>query len=216
MYKILFVDIETCGSDLLKNDMLCFGACIGNPATMQIEDTFEAYLKPANFASGTFCWEARCLREFWEHADNVAAKERILQRIKEEGVSAADAMTKFRDWINNRPQEERDKLVIYTDTAGFDIAFLDRYLSEANQPAMNYIIDGAYRPVFCSTSFHFGVAKHLPNEGLWGAEKAALKSLGSDVSRLDQNPFVADHTPLNDARHECWAIMVIHDAILKK
>lgn len=208
-YRYLVVDIESKGQHQTLNDMLCFGACIGNSLTGEIEDEFEVYIRHRYGADHG--WEQRCLDEFWNKEENKKVKDEMLRRIETEGLYANDAMKKFYDWINNRSPEYLKSLVIITDTAGFDIGFMNHYLSNANLPSMSYIIGNSYKPPRDSSSFHMGVGLQLPVDGLWEAEKAATKKLGIS---LDKNPYSHDHNPKNDAKSLCWEIMQIHKAIL--
>lgn len=199
--KYLIIDIETMGQDQLENGMLCVGACIGDPEINKIIDEFEVYIK----LEPDKTWEQRCLDEFWNK--NLKIKEAILSKIESEGLPANEAMKKFYDWIHNRDYVKN--IIIMTDTSGFDIGFLNNYLSKAKLPSVNYLL-GEYRPTRDSSSFHMGVAKKLPCDGLWGAESAAAEKLGIS---LGDNPYIADHTPKNDAKSICWEILQIHRAI---
>jgi len=212
--KYLCIDVETTGQHQTKNEMICFAACIGNPRTGEIEDTFEGYILPRD--KNDYVWEEKCKIEFWDKPENVEMKNKMLERVKKEGYSARHVMNNFGDWINNRQEVELDALVIITDTAGFDVGFMNHYLSDANLPSLNYIIGGKYRPTRDSSSFHMGVGMKLPIDGLWGAEKAALKRLEPDkdpVETLNKNPIPHDHDPLNDVKAMCWDIMLIHNKI---
>lgn len=60
-----------------------------------------------------------------------------------------------------------------------------------------------------------GIGQKLPDVGLWGAEAAALKMLGIDESKLLENPYKADYMPLNNAKHICWEMMLIHNELHK-
>lgn len=214
-HKILAIDIEAKGGMQSRCDMLCFGACVGDSQTGKIDedDTFEVYIQHRNGEDKD--WEQRCLDEFWEgNPENRAIKNAILKRIREEGVGAETAMKAFVHWVQTMCLKHgADSLVVFTDTAGFDIGFLNHYLSEANipgVPSMNYIIGGQYKPTRDSSSYHMGVGLQTPPMGLWGAEKAACSAFGKSKEEvLGHNPYVADHTPLNDAKNMCWEIMQI-------
>jgi DNA polymerase III epsilon subunit-like protein len=213
MYRYLVVDIETKGQHQTKNDMLCFGACIANSLTKEIEVEFQIYLKPK--ISNDDGWEQRCLDEFWNKPENIETKNNMLQTITEHGVEPSKAMHMFYNWINNRSKEEKDSMIVVTDTSGYDIGFLNHYLSEANLPSMNYIIGNEYRPSRDSSSFHMGIANQLPSQGLWGAEQAALKKLGHSPELLKKNPYKASHVPVEDAKSIAWEVMLL-DGLIKK
>ena len=101
-------------------------------------------------------------------------------------------------------------MIIYTDTAGYDIGFLNLYLSRAKMNTMHCLIGGLYRPIRDATSFHMGVALCNPKNGLWGAEEKAYKHLGREFPK---NPYIATHIPVDDAKSICFDIMQIHKAI---
>jgi DNA polymerase III epsilon subunit-like protein len=214
-YRYLVVDIETKGQHQTKNDMLCFAACIGNSLTGEIEDEFIVYLKHRGAPSEN--WEKLCLDEFWDQPSNKQVKATMLKKIEDEGVEPNLAMRAFWEWINRRPQGDIDSLIVVTDTAGFDIGFLNHYLSEADVPSMNYIVGNVYKPTRDSSSFHMGVGRQLPSTGLWGSDKAACKALNIDPEVFkSENPFSHDHNPLNDAKSICWEILQIDRKIRER
>jgi hypothetical protein len=197
MSHYLIVDIETSGQSQTKNDLMAIGACIGNQKTGEIIDEFQVFLKPI---TGEIRWEKRCLEEFWDK--HIDIKNEILNNIDTIGMSPNGAMAKFHNWVNNHSED----IIIMTDTAGYDIGFINHYLSLYDLPSMNYIIGGKYKPIRDLSSFHMGVGRVLPMNGLWGAEAAALKALGAE---LVDNPYKASHMPVEDAKSICWEAMQI-------
>lgn len=203
----LIIDVETTGRDLLKNDMICFAAVIIDFNTGKFHDEFKVFLKPK---SGKLNWEKRCVDEFWEKKENKENTKITLLNFEKYGVSIEFGMKQFFDWINiKQPKEVLNNLMIYTDTAGFDISWVNRYLSEADLGTdCCYIIQDQYRPTRDCTSYNFGIARHLPSNGLWGSEKQAAKILNFENPEnfKEQSPFKHDHDPLNDARYIAYSI----------
>lgn len=225
----LDVDIEVKGENMVKHDLLCFAACIGNSSTGEIIDTFEVYVKPLSGSNETG-WEDLCLREVWDRNEEMRKKKAlILHRIDTQGVTSKDAMIAFRKWANHgRTAEILKRIVVVADTNGFDIGVLNYHMAMAGLPDMYHLIDGPdmheildgppderrrYRPIFDTTSFSRGVAERLPTDGWWGNESAAFKRLGRDPL---ENPFRADHMPLNDCQANCFDTMMIHHFIHEK
>lgn len=202
------VDIEASGQHQTKNEMMAIGACIGDSKTGEIIDEFQVFLKPHD--QDDIHWEQRSLDEFWDKHPDI--KKEVLNKISSVGLSPNEAMIQFHNWINDKPPDVLKDMIIMTDTAGFDIGFLNYYLSFADMPSMNYIIGGKYRPIRDASSFHMGVGMQLPCDGLWDAESAALKRLNAT---LPDNPYTFSHLPVDDAKCICWQIMQIHKLIKK-
>lgn len=210
MTRYLVIDVEAKGSNIVRNNMLCFGAAIGDAATGEVTDEFLVFLRQERDDD----WEPRCLTEFWDRPNMVATKELILARCAAEGVESAEAMHRFRAWVLDRPAAHLADMIVVTDTAGFDVGFLNYHLGRADpalgMPASMDYLFGGYRPIRDVSSFHMGVARQTPDRGLWGAEAAAAKALGVVIP---PNPYTADHLPNNDAKAICWEVMQIHAAI---
>jgi hypothetical protein len=216
----LDVDIEVKGENMIKHDLLCFAACLGDSSTGEILDTFEVYVKPLSGSNETG-WEELCLLELWDRHEELRKKKAlILDRITNQGVTSKEAMIALRKWANNRPLAIRERITVVADTNGFDIGVLNYHLALAGMPDMYHLIDGdekedhpRYRPIYDTTSFNRGVGFKMPEDGDWGAEDAACKQLGR--ARLE-NPFKADHMPLNDCQSNCFDMMMIHHFIYEK
>lgn len=210
---ICFIDVETTGRDLLKHDMVCFAAVIMDIKTGNFIDEFKVYLKPK---SGTLNWEKRCQEEFWNAPKNIENTKQTLINFEKYAVPIEVGMEQFfkwinlRHWINNDPENRKkllDNMIICTDTAGYDIAWINRYLSEANlETDCCYIIQDEYKPTRDTNSFYFGIAKSFPEDGLYKCEKKALSCFGLSHERFDLlNPYKHDHDPINDAKHMAWS-----------
>jgi DNA polymerase III epsilon subunit-like protein len=207
------VDIETTGENMVRNGLVAFGVVIGNSKTGKIEDTFQVFVRPLG---DDYVWEQRCLDEFWHRNDEMkATKAALLSRAwSEEGKTTAEAMATFTAWVNdNRTPEFLESLVFMSDTAGYDIGWLNYLLGMCGLKSMNYIVGGQYRPIFDSTSFHRGVGGKLPNDGYWGAESAAYATLKAPAEVTGGNPHKATHEPVEDAKSICWEILQVHRLI---
>jgi hypothetical protein len=207
------VDIETTGENMVKNGLIAFGVAIGNAQTGLIEDTFQVFVRPVG--GDDYVWEQRCVDEFWHRNDEMKeTKAALLKKVAEEGKSTFAAMSEFEHWVNDgRTPEFLDSLVFISDTAGYDIGWLNYLLGSCGMKSMNYIVGGSYRPIFDSSSFHRGIACKLPSDGMWGAESAAYAALKAPG---DMNPFAANHMPVDDAMSICWDVMNIHRLIVQR
>ena len=126
---MLFIDVETTGADVLKHDMLCFAAVIIDIKTGKFIDEFKVYLEPRN---GAINWERRCKEEFWYRPDNTENTKQTLYDLERYKVPIKLGMQQFYDWVNKKQSKDvLDNLTIYTDTSGFDICWINVYLSLA-------------------------------------------------------------------------------------
>lgn len=201
--KIVVIDIETTGSNCLKNEMVCFGVVIVDLMHNRKVSSGDFYLLPMK---ENYVWEQRCLDEFWDKPENIEMKREMLRKAEVRGAYSSVAMNAFYQWVLKHTAGS--EAVVFFDTAGFDVTFMNVYMSRAGLPSMDYIF-GSYQPVRDSSSFHAGVAKCLPTDGMWGMEKQAIKTLGGDVDTLGKNPHAANHDPLSDAHSIAWDIMLV-------
>jgi hypothetical protein len=221
--KYLFIDTERTGDDVTKNWMPCFGACIGDANTGKIFSSFSVYIKQhfnAAQADSLKGWDKQCLDEFWLRDEKMKAmRDDVIRKVDTVGRPQMQAMHMFHAWIKSHPEEMLRETMIITDTAGIDATFMNVYLGNADLPSLNYLLDDGYkyRVTRDSSSFHAGVGLMIPSRSVWGAEAAAVAQLRTRHAAieldLDANPYVADHDPENDAKHECWTILQIHRAI---
>jgi hypothetical protein len=228
-YYYLVVDVETTGQNYVDNDMLSFGACVINAKNGEIVWTFKVFIKPRcpthlNDITGSFDmkavdarFEKRCNVEFWEKNEEMKkVKMELLKNCEEKGYTGMGAMSAFHYAVNALPYPILRNMCILTDTSGFDIGWMDYYLSLARLPSMNYIIGGEYRPTFCTTSLLFGYGIHYLQDGLWGSEKGVCRMLGIDFDDFENaNPYKHDHDPLNDARHIAWSFVSLEHLLIQ-
>lgn len=223
---VLVGDVERTGNNLVGprdedgntaagNDIICFAACISDVNTGDIIDSICIYLKPRG---KEFLWEEKTLKEFWDKDDTMTAlKNQMLAKVKSEGLSIEHGMKKFYDWINLIHAEKVENMFAMFDTAGIDYAFLSLYLNMAGLENMSFIFGGEYRPIIHSSSYHLGVARCLPSDGLWGSGEAALRALGLSGKTIDEkNPYPHDHNPLNDAKSLSFKVTEIYRHVKQK
>jgi len=204
MHFIMFIDVESTGQHLTRNEMPCFAACLVDEETMRLVDEFIVYIKPQD--SKDFQWEQRTLDEFWDKPENKQVKADMLKNVEASGIEPKEAMKKFVDWVNHIPMEIRKNTTIWTDTAGYDVAWMNRYLSEAGYSSVNYLLVDDYQSTRDSNSFYRGIANILPGNGDKSIE-AAFKKLGIDYANFEKHvPFPHDHNPLNDVKNASFKL----------
>lgn len=204
--QYITLKIHTTGENVVHNSLLCVGACRGNSDLETIDDQFQVFIKPPPGKEHE--WEQKCLDELWHRDDSKRAlKQRILSSIDSVGVSSKDAMTALTAWINSH--NASDTSIIVSDETSYVATFINYHLAMAGLVSLNYIINGKYRLVLDSTSFHRGVGAKLPEDGYWEAEEAAVTALNVKDG-LSKNPYPQTFESVNDAKRVCWEIMFIH------
>lgn len=196
MSHYLAIDVEATGENYINNFMPCFGACIVDVKEQKVVDKFLVYFKNSNQKEKS--WDKRCLKEFWLKEENKTIYKDMLQKMENEGISEQIGMSNFIKWVLKN-SKKCEKLVVITDTGGFDVGWLNYYLSRyitEYDTSMNYIT-GKYQPIRDMSSFYMGIGKCTPNMSLWGSEKMALKGLG--IKKLPKFEVEHDHNPQNDA-----------------
>lgn len=186
-FYLLAVDVETAGRNHTLNFMTRIGARLILQETGAVCATFRSYLaQPA----GTQ-WERRCIEQFWlKHPQHYRDTKLAL---RSEPPPPSLVMSTFVDWARNCARAVGvDNLVVVSDTAGFDVGWLDHCMPDGL--SMLYLF-GAYKPVRDVTSFYLGVAHSTPRMDEWNAEEAAHARLGIPYVKIPR-----DHAPENDAR----------------
>ena len=131
--KLLVLDIETSGPHMLYNFIVSIGACVVDIKTEQVlvEHDFEIYLKqPADR-----CFDKQCFDEFWnkpfKHGEKMTRLEKSNERGTEIGMLMPhDAMYMFAHYVSRVFKTfKHEEVHIITDTAGFDIGWLNYYLN---------------------------------------------------------------------------------------
>lgn len=202
MSHYLVIDVETSGADLVKNFLLATGACVVDSKTGCIDKSDEFlvyYQKPLETD-----FEQRCRVEFWdkknEFSEYTNMKLLEIQQQKFGIVDPTEGTEKFQDYLEEMAKKYVNDLVIITDTAGFDVAWINYYLGKFSSSkrilSLNYVT-GKYQPTRDVTSFYMGIGCHLPEDGLWGSKEVALSILNG---KFPDFKVEHDHNPLNDAK----------------
>lgn len=203
----LALDIETSGQDMVRNFIVSIGACVIDVEHMQQldSDEFLIYLIPP---PGT-CWEPNCVKNFWnspKKAINGRTQFELLQRAQDEhgAYEPRQALTLFLEFVK-RMAHKYPNLVVLTDTAGFDIEWLDysiqRYTHYPRKFDSLAYCTGEYRSIWNVTAFYRGIARMTPHDALSdarNAEQCALEALGEDA--FPDFGIEHDHNPLHDAK----------------
>ena len=207
MTHYLALDIETTGPSIIDCKLVALGACVVSVKDVCVVDDackFRA-LMPLPDLRDTDSWQPRCFKQFWTNAgrsnDGRTPLQLIQELIKKHGTeSECDAMQRFVLWAHAM-FERFPSLVVITDTAAFDTTWVNFSLARWTYVSSLTHLRGEdkYQPVRDVSSFHAGVARQTPAQGLWGAEKAALKALGIDAFPPHVEDQQHDHDPLNDA-----------------
>lgn len=214
-------DVEATGQCMRTNFMPRFGAAVVEIATGECVDRFGTFVKPPTPEHG---WEQRCLDEFWlrkpgpdatpeqiADIEAVAKKWREINDAMDTAPTPDEAGRAFVAWIDGLvARYGADSLMLVSDTAGFDYAWLTTVLPPGK--SLLYLF-GQYRPTFACSSFYAGVARSTPIRSLWGHLNACAKSLG--IGRPQSPSAVHDHNPVNDAEtiaYEAAAIVRHIDA----
>lgn len=205
----LAIDIETSGPSTVIHDLLAYGAVVMRISDKEIMSRLKVYIKPRG---GAIRWDPST-EKFWN--ENMKVKTEMLEGIEREGKTRHEAAKVLFEWVSAFGDDINKKNTVISDTAVFDLEFMNLLLTESGYPAMNYIF-GEYRPSFCTTSYHRGVGGMLYSDGPWGAEKAACKTLAlPDLEK--QCPFPSDHDPINDASSIAWVhVSIMHEVARKR
>lgn len=185
-------DVETTGQFLTKNAIIAFGCTVMNENYKEI-DSFEGYMNIPDDRS----FEKRCYDEFW------SKQKEILESIKKKMQDPKEVMDKFVKWMDCIDLKYGDDLIVLSDTAGYDYAWLDMYLSLFTDRYSLYyrlkdIKDSKriyeYRRTWDTNSMYNGALMEKKNGKFieWNLEK--------ELS-CQTDKFENDHNPLTDARN---------------
>ena len=206
---VLTIDIETSGPSTVIHDLLAYGAVVMRISDKEIMSRLKVYIKPRG---GSIRWD-HDTEEFWNK--NMKVKTEMLAGIEREGKMRHEAARALFEWVKAFGEDINKKNTVVTDTAGFDVEFMNLLLTESGYPAIKLIF-GEYRPIFDSTSYHRGVGGMLYSDGPWGSDASACKTLGlPDLEK--QCPFPSDHDPINDASSIAWVhVSIMHEVARKR
>jgi hypothetical protein len=206
--KVLAVDVETTGQTERTGALVEFGAAVWRVGAKTPDATFYAYL-----GTDGAVWCARTRLEFWDNATHGAGGKTPLELLRERvardaiaPLSREAAAHRFVAWARAQYAAADERMIVVTDTSGFDHAFLSGLLAEHQETApcaagaakpysLNYLF-GAYAPVRDINSFYLGVGGELRK---WGARDRMMRLLGVDELPAWVRAYEHTHNPLDDA-----------------
>jgi hypothetical protein len=189
---ILSVDIETNGPNLLKNEIISLGYCIGSITGKIIKK------ERINFAYNTE-FEPSCL-EFWKK------NQKILEYISQDQLEPEFAIKKFIDCVDDL--DNKYDLRIITDNPSFDISFINYYLNKyLNRLPINYVLGNGnnYRCIFYTDSYSRGVL-HQNYINPWTSDSAIINKFKLKINSSH------NHYPDDDAEY----IYNLHISLINK
>lgn len=206
----LAVDVETSGQDMQRNFLVCIGAAVVDAESNQVRersDEFLVYLTPPRNKG----WEPRCLRNFWcdeRKAINGRTQYTLLEEAWRQygAYPPSEALDMFVSYVQ-RMVKKYPRLIVLTDTTGYDLAWLDyalQHFTHHSRPfdSMAYCT-GDYRTPWNVTAFYRGLARCGPHRALSeasNAEQEALVAVAGERARFPDFGVQHDHNPLHDAR----------------
>lgn len=199
---IIAIDIEGSGPNLVQHFMLEFAASLIKIGADKPTDTYYVSLE----APPNTTWSVETLADFWAKPDKKTGVAPIYalneRRAKNPKVKPEVAMDQFVDWIRARNAEieaRGGRLIIVSDTAGYDVKWIDYYLSHYSTKAVELAqVLGTYRPTRDISSFMIGIAGVMQDGGSFDA---AIDALGLDAKDDWGASFAHSHDPASDAQH---------------
>ena len=205
---ILAVDVEVSGMSLIDNFVIEFAAVVQRVGATEPFNEFYRYLgrdPPPNKK-----WGQMTLRGFWlnpeKGVDGKTPFAVLEERCKDlKPVPRLEATRAFIDWarVMRMRIPVADRVIVVSDTAGFDYAWLSMLMSELKSADddsdcnLDHLFC-EYQPVCDMSSFYFGVAKHL---GVHGAATTALDALNVvGFPEWVEKHATGKHHPLDDAK----------------
>jgi DNA polymerase III alpha subunit (gram-positive type) len=143
---ILALDIETNGSDLIRNEIISIGYCAGNLK-------FENMAKNRINFKYTSKFEPNCWN-FW------SKYPKVLNKLSQDQLEPDVGIKKFIDYVDTL--DDIYDLRIITDNPSFDISFINYYLSKyLERLPINYVhgIGSNYRCIFDTDSYSRGALR---------------------------------------------------------
>lgn len=199
---VIALDVESTGMNLIEHWMPEFGASLWRIGEAKPQQTFYRLLEQP---AGTG-WCAKTKAEFWDNPDKgydkkMAPMVHFQARCSAStAVSPKDAMNNFIDWVQAIGKECTTNgwnVIIITDTAAYDTAWINYYLSKYTSERCAYLGDifGEYRPTRDISAFYFGVGRCLKKHG---STELALEKIGADAP-MWVTSWEHNHHPLSDA-----------------
>jgi inhibitor of KinA sporulation pathway (predicted exonuclease) len=189
------IDVETTGQFITKNAMIAFGCTIMDQEMKEVEK-FSSYLRIPEDRN----WEDRCVNEFWSKQPNT------LDYIKKHMKNPRIEMMRFSDWMDDMDIKYGSTMIVLSDFAMYDIAWINLYLDLfTDRWALYYMLapkenwkDGEkvywFRRIWTTDSvYHGALMNQNPDKYIqWNLEKEL---------NIQNDKWTNDHDPLNDARN---------------
>ena len=203
---ILCLDVETTGQSPRTSDMLELAACVWEIGSQAPKDRKYYFF---GFEDVKWCpvtWD-----EFWNNQDKgkdgKTPVQRLRERIRDDGVKATtigEAAVDFMLWAREWYKRTDGKIIVLTDTSGFDYAFVSDMLArivalpdkaeDKTLPLSLSYLMGKYQPVRDINSWYLGMGGTLQKYGARDLMVARLDIEWPDwVLKWDH-----DHNPQND------------------
>jgi len=204
---IICLDVETTGQSPRSADMVELAACV-----WRIGDAKPADRKYYFFGLDKARWCPVTWDEFWNNPDKgkdgKSPVKRLRERLRDDQVPTTplgQAAVDFTVWAREWHDRTDGKLIVLTDTSGFDYAFVTDMLARvvalpsdlentALPLSLNYLF-GKYQPVRDINSWYMGLGGSLQK---WGCRDRMAAQLGVDWPAWVL-AWEHDHNPQNDA-----------------
>ncbi len=205
---LLALDVEASGQGLRSNFLIQVGLALVEVQSGAVLARFSSYVAQP---PGTV-WEKRCVDEFWSKHPELFDKAKA-------GVAAAPSADQVASnllaWVRARVPAGGDTRLV-TDTAGFDLAWLDWLLGDRSH---FYIFERDGQPVRTDVldvgSWYLGLAGECDPEA--SAKAASLRALGVEVEPMFE--FTHTHDAADDAAaialRAAWVMRTLHQRSLE-
>jgi len=186
--KALFaLDIEGSGASFAHNGIVAIGWCVGTMDGAILEK------KRISVALKNRSFESRCVTQYWEKPAQAAQ----LKVFEKEALEPAEAMKQFIASVDRF--EDMYDLVILTDNAAYDVAWLNYYLDlYLGRHPLSYKKDqSTYRPIAEPRGFAMARKMKSSNQASWTFD---MEKYNAGLTKL-KSLTLHDHWPENDAEH---------------
>jgi len=179
---VLIPDVEARGSSAEHNGIVSLGAVVGPLDRVRIYHKCRYDFAPLPGQ----VYEERCLSQFW--SDKLYVKEDLERNQMDPLV----AIGKFSELLGDL--DKQCNVIVASDNPGFDIAYINYYLSKAGKPPVTYYANGwDYRGVSDIHDWTRG-ALGISFGDMWMNHEQLIKKYDLSVDKK-----LNDHYPDNDA-----------------
>lgn len=181
LYVFAF-DVEASARNIKEGFMPCFGCSVQNAHTGEEVDSFKAYIaQPEDKIWGEDCVEGHWSKhpEMFQDTKNRVALAKDKKEVMEE----------FMKWALEIGKKYKNTIIV-SDTAGYDVAWMDSYLPYRNSL---YLL-GDYNPTRDITSYMLGVLNEPINA--WNVNAKFEEKYNVKFPKFK---YEKDHDPHHDA-----------------